>query len=107
MSAPTRQVAAATGTDGKPAQNRLSPDLALGGDLRCGLVQSGGVKLDHVTSRRIACKTEVNDGFSEAELLSRRGGRVVECAGFENRSARKGSGSSNLPLSVFRGNKEQ
>jgi hypothetical protein len=25
---------------------------------------------------------------------------VVECAGFENRSARKGSGSSNLPLSV-------
>src|SRR4051812_3484916 len=31
-----------------------------------------------------------------------RGGRVVECAGFENRSARKGSGSSNLPLSVKR-----
>jgi hypothetical protein len=31
---------------------------------------------------------------------SRRGGRVVECAGFENRSARKGSGSSNLPLSA-------
>ena len=30
----------------------------------------------------------------------RRGGRVVECAGFENRSARKGRGSSNLPLSV-------
>src|SRR3954447_11354537 len=30
----------------------------------------------------------------------RRGGRVVECAGFENRSARKGSGSSNLPLSA-------
>ena len=25
---------------------------------------------------------------------------MVECAGFENRSARKGSGSSNLPLSV-------
>jgi hypothetical protein len=25
---------------------------------------------------------------------------VVECAGFENRSARKGRGSSNLPLSV-------
>ena len=29
-----------------------------------------------------------------------RGGRAAECAGFENRSARKGSGSSNLPLSV-------
>jgi hypothetical protein len=27
---------------------------------------------------------------------------VVECAGFENRSARKGSGSSNLPLSAVR-----
>ena len=33
--------------------------------------------------------------------LIRRGGRAVECAGFENRSARKGRGSSNLPLSVF------
>ena len=32
----------------------------------------------------------------------RRGGRVVECAGFENRSARKGSGSSNLPLSAYK-----
>ena len=29
-----------------------------------------------------------------------RGGRVVECTGFENRQARKGLGSSNLPLSA-------
>src|SRR2546421_8740674 len=29
-----------------------------------------------------------------------RGGRAVECAGLENRLAREGHGSSNLPLSV-------
>lgn len=31
----------------------------------------------------------------------RRGDRVVECAGLENRLVRKGHGSSNLPLSVL------
>jgi hypothetical protein len=32
--------------------------------------------------------------------LPRRGGRAVECTGLENRQARKGFGSSNLPLSA-------
>ena len=40
------------------------------------------------------------EGSARLSNSTWRGGRVVECAGFENRSARKGSGSSNLPLSV-------
>jgi len=63
-------------------------------------VQSGEVKSDAVLSREAPGKTEGNSGFAWGNDVSWRGGRVVECAGFENRSARKGSGSSNLPLSV-------
>ena len=103
LSAPTRQAAAATGTDGKSAQNRLSPDLSLGGEIQRSSVQSGEVKSDAVRSRGAPGKAERNPGFEGSNGVSWRGGRVVECAGFENRSARKGSGSSNLPLSVSAG----
>jgi len=106
LSAPTRQAAAATGTDGKSAQNRLSPDLSLSGEFPRSSVQSGEVKSDTVPSRGTPGKTEGNPGFAGGNDVSWRGGRVVECAGFENRSARKGSGSSNLPPSVCKGARE-
>src|SRR5438128_5379981 len=38
--------------------------------------------------------------FPYTTLFRSRGGRAVECAGLENRLAREGHGSSNLPLSV-------
>jgi len=100
LSAPTRQAAAATGTDGKSAQNRLSPDLSLKGDFRRSSVESGEVKSDAITSTVTPDKTEGNQGFAGGNDVSWRGGRAAECAGFENRSARKGSVGSNPSLSV-------
>jgi hypothetical protein len=43
LSAPIRQTAVATGTDGKSESNRLSPDLSPEGEVGRSSVQSGGV----------------------------------------------------------------
>jgi hypothetical protein len=84
-----------------PSPVRVSNShLSLNGEYPRSSVQSGEVKSDAVPSREVPGKAEGNYGFVGSNDVSWRGGRVVECAGFENRSARKGSGSSNLPLSV-------
>ncbi len=94
LSAPTRQTTVATGTDGKSQESRLSPDLSPGSEFRRSSMQSGGAKSDQVRSREIREKpaeTPIFLGNSEF----RRSGRAAECAGLENRLARKGHGGSN------------
>ncbi len=100
LSAPARQTTAATGTDGKSQESRLSPDLSPGSEFQRSSMQSGGAKSDHVRSREIReipAESPIFLGNSEF----RRSGRVAECAGLENRWARKGPVSSNLTSSVF------
>src|SRR5439155_21610922 len=52
---------------------------------------------DSVKQRRVLTSA---DGSATVTRTLWRGGGAAERAGFENRSARKGRGSSNLPLSV-------
>jgi hypothetical protein len=86
---------------GEDWSEKIAAEIAaLSGEFPRSSVQSGEVKSDAVPSRGTPGKAEGNQGFAGGNDVSWRGGRVVECAGFENRSARKGSGSSNLPLSV-------
>ena len=68
-----------------PIQNHVSPDWSLGGEFQPSSVQSGAVKPDAVPSRGTPRKTEGNHGFSGGNVVSWRSGRVVECAGLENR----------------------
>ncbi len=84
LSAPARQTTAATGTDGKSQESRLSPDLSPGSEFQRSSMQSGGAKSDHVRSREIReipAESPIFPGNSEF----RRSGRVVDCAGLENR----------------------
>ena len=62
-------------------------------------MQSGGVKSDAVTSREAPGKTEGNPGFAGGNDVSWRGGRVVECAGFENRNH---ATTSNVPTDTYK-----
>ncbi len=84
----------------------LSPDRTLGHTF----VDSDGTTARQVQDAKSnpdrAETSETSRTLTTSGVLNKvsssiwRGGRVVECAGFENRSARKGRGSSNLPLSV-------
>ena len=85
LSASVRGAAVETGSDEKTRAIRLSPDLSLNGANRRISVESGGVKTDAVASRELLGKTGQNDGISGHNEASRRSGRVVECAGLENR----------------------
>ena len=99
-----------TGTDEVIAAKTLSPGLSPEGGIGCTSLDSGrgngSCPQDAPARPRIASTTAESNGLTAREASNkvpnptRRGGRVVECAGFENRSARKGRGSSNLPLSV-------
>src|SRR4051794_4443637 len=86
-----------TGADGclepgprRSLHTKLSPDRLERDRARPRFDDDGG------KTRRISPNLTENPGAATVSSPLRRGGRVVECAGFENRSARKGSGSSNL-----------
>ena len=106
--------ASATGTDEQPIANSVDPRLAHFLALFRG--GSGNKRLQHRLPDQIDDSKDDGASLSNSSEKTRnlteetpsnkvtnnswRGGRAAECAGFENRSARKGSGSSNLPLSV-------
>ena len=100
-----------TGTDGKFAAKTLSPGLSpeagIGrtsldcaeGSASCA--QDSTAQPETAETPAISRSLTVRKALDKVSGSSRRGGRVVECAGFENRSGRKARGSSNLPLSAL------
>lgn len=80
-----------------PVQHRTTPDPKVI-ESTCERGVDAIEKTSHpVTNLEVAL-------VSAAEEESRRGGRVVDCVGFENRNVRKGIGGSNPPPSAsFRG----
>ena len=85
LSAPIRTAAKATGTDGKTHENHLSPGLSLRSESEQSSNESSGVNSHAVPSREMLGNAEVKSGCSGHQSVSRRSGRVVECAGLENR----------------------
>ena len=65
LSSPTRQAAIATGTDGKSAVNRLSPDLSLDGEFRRSPVQSSAVNAVDGEAHCEIEKPSKNEGFPQ------------------------------------------
>ena len=100
-----------TGTNSAVVAKTLSPGLSPEGGIGCTFPDSGGEKgsrrRDAKARPEIAETPAKSKGLTAQEASDKvpnptwRGGRVVECAGFENRSGRKARGSSNLPLSVL------
>jgi hypothetical protein len=95
LSNSSRETARATGTDGNAATIRLSPGLSLSSEVGKSLVESDAVNFATMTDAPILENTA---NFSEKTLIltredasatlcghSRRSGRVVDCAGLENR----------------------
>jgi integrase len=78
LSGPLRQAAMATGTDGKPLQNRLSPDLSLEGEIQRTSVKSGGVKGMTTAGSDLPGKTREKPVFAGAESVM--GGAGIEPA---------------------------
>ena len=99
-----------TGTVATAAAKTLSPSLSPERGIGCTLLDSGertasgardGMAQSETAETALKSRSlTAREALNKVPNSSRRGGRVVECAGFENRSARKGRGSSNLPLSA-------
>jgi len=117
LSTPTNEVAKATGTDGENPSCQhpvfpVSPPVSLEGAVSSSLVECCGVNTPNVanattgvTNAEMPENTRFLTPQGASDILTAsfgRGDRVVECAGLENRLARKGHGSSNLPLSACR-----
>lgn len=105
---PARQ--AATGTDGKSDAIRLSPSLSPNDEFQRSPVESHGVNKANAANAFIEADHAKNQGKTAiltpkaaSDMIlepSWRSGRVVECAGLENRWARKGPVGSNPTSSV-------
>jgi hypothetical protein len=82
LSGPLRQAAMATGTDGKPLQNRLSPDLSLEGEIQRTSVKSDGVKGMTTAGSDLPSKTREKPMFAGAESVMGRVGIEPTTHGF-------------------------
>ncbi len=82
LSGPARQAALAMGTDGKPIQNRLSPDLSLGGEIQRSSVESGGVKGTVTANGDSPDKTRGKPVFAGAKSVMGRAGIEPATHGF-------------------------
>ncbi len=101
---PAEAVAEANGTDGGPARKSLARSLAQRGSLNQFSPDFAGRKAD----KSHAAETLMNSGQtadSGASEQRRRGGRVVEGGGLENRCTLTGTGGSNpLPSAILAAN---
>jgi integrase len=86
LSGPLRQAAMATGTDGKPLQTRLSPDLSpdlsLGSEIQHTSVESGGMIGMTTASSDSPGKTRKKPVFAGAESVMGRAGIEPATHGF-------------------------